>query len=314
MPRNSELSLDDDAANAPQTEPHQAPLSGEDAHIPPRGVIRSLDPKSCSVFNLNGREQGPFNLAKHKRLIENIREHGQQVPVIVRRSSIAGKFQLIAGTRRLRAVEYLNATERKDRQLLAEVRELSDQEAWILAQAENSERTDISTLERARNWKSALHRLFDGNQTKFANSLGVHKSLVSRMLSLANLPEEIIALVANPDTLNVHFAEQLTPRLKDPNREKDLMALAKKFTDLGLKFPPSELANRLLLTPAQAEAFRPVPIKAGYMQKQAVWQIKPNGSVLISVKRVPEELSAKDRRALVKDISAKLTQHLIGAD
>lgn len=314
MPQNSELPLDYDAASAPQTEPRQPPCSGEDDDIPSGGVIRSLDPKSCSVFKLNGREQGPFNLAKHKKLIENIREHGQQVPVIVRRSSTAGRYQLIAGTRRLRAVEYLNGTERRDRQLLAEVRELSDQEAWILAQAENSERTDISTLEKARNWKSALHQLFDGNQTKFAKSLGVNKSLVSRMLTLADMPDEIIALVANPDTLNVHFAAQLAPRLKDPNRGKDLMALAKKFTDLGLQFSTSELAKRLLLTPAQAEAFRPVPIKAGRQEKQAVWQIKPNGSALISVKKVPEELSTKDRRALVKDISAKLTKHLIHTD
>ena len=275
MAQNSELPQDEHAAKEPQAEPPQAPPGGADADYLAAGVIHYLDPKTCSVFDLNGREQGPFNLAKHKKLIESIREHVQQVPVIVRRSSREGRYQLVAGTRRLRAVEHLNAMEREDRQLLAEVRELSDQEAWILAQTENSERTDISNLERARNWKAALHQLFDGNQTKFSRSLGVHKSLVSRMLTLAGMPDEIIALVTNPDTLNVHFAEQLAPRLKDPIRGKDLMALAKQFTDSGLQFSPSELANRLLLTPAQAEAFRPVPIKAGRMEKQAVWRTSP---------------------------------------
>ncbi len=272
------------------------------------GSIIRVDPSLCEIYPLNGRSDTPFDPIANASLIASVRDHGQQVPVIVREFQDAGRFELIAGTRRLGAVRYLRAFDTTVT-LLAEVRELTDQDAWTLAEAENSDRKDICQLERARNWGQALAHLFDGNQSALARALGVDKSVVSRLLALAALPEEILALVTRPETLNVHFAEQLAPSLNDPGRRKELLALAASFADAGVKRPPSELVRRLLLTPAEAEAFRPIPIQAGRYERQAVWQRKPNGMSQLTIRPIPEELSKEDRKALLKRLTAKITEH-----
>ncbi|HWK65714.1 MAG TPA: ParB/RepB/Spo0J family partition protein [Rhizobiaceae bacterium] len=286
--------------------------AGEIVPPPTRRTRMRIAPLQCDVYPLNGRTAVPFDPIANSSLIASIRDHGQQVPVIVRPGREAGRYELIAGTRRLNVVRYLSAFDNTVT-LLAEVRDLTDQAAWTLAQAENADRKDISQLERARNWQLALGQLFEGNQSAFARALRVDKSVVSRMLALAALPEEIHALVARPETLNVHFAEQLAPALNDPQRRKELLALAANFTEVDKKLAPAELVRRLLMTPAEVEAFRPVPIKAGRHDRQAVWQKKPNGTSQLTIRPIPEELSKEDRRALFKDLAARIKEHLAGA-
>lgn len=273
------------------------------------GMIARIDPALCDLCDLNPRARIPFDPATEKPLIDNIRERLQQVPVIVRPGQGAGRYDIVAGTRRYGAVRYLSLFDR-DIRLLAEVRLLSDREAWVLAEAENSDRKDISEYERAKAWEKALDSLFGANQSALAKSLGVDKSVVSRMIALARLPQEIVELVTRPELLRARFAEQMSPALNDTEKRASILAYASNLAEAGQKLAPAELARRLLLSPAEAEASRPVKIAAGRQDSQAIWQRRPNGSCQLTLKPVPEELSAEERKNLLKALTAKLKEHI----
>ena len=287
------------------------PATSENSLRRAPGILKEIDPGLCDPFQLNGRLQSPSNSAAISGLVESIREDGQQVPVVVRAGKTAGRYEIIAGSRRARAVNLINANGvGPQRLLLAEVLDLDDQAAWKLAVAENAERKDISAYERALNLRQALVSLFNDNQSELARSLKVDKSVVSRMIALANLPPEIVALASRPESLNAHTAAQLGPALNDPNRREEILKFAKSTAEAGTKLTSSELVRRLLLSPSDAEKYRPVAIKAGHNARQAVWRLKENGTVQITVRSIPEELSAKDRKALLKEISSKLGEYL----
>ncbi|EDL49923.1 ParB/RepB/Spo0J family partition protein [Erythrobacter sp. SD-21] len=309
MPKNEDLPFADEDVDAEMANTQCETL--ENSMGRSVGILKEIDPDLCDPFQLNGRLQAPIKFSAISGLVESIREDGQQVPVVVRVSSTSGRYEIIAGSRRAKAIRIINANGGgPQRLLLAEVRDLDDKAAWKLASAENAERKDISPYERALNWQQALVSLFENNQAELARSLNVHRSVVSRMIDLANLPQEIVDLVSRPEALSVHTAEKLGPALKDTNRRETILGFARNIADSGKKLSASELVRRLLLSPSEVEKFRPVAMKAGRYDRQAVWQTRPNGSVQIVVRRIPEELSAKDRRALQKEIVSKLAEHL----
>lgn len=86
-----------------------------------------------------------FNKAKLRSLAESMRSGGQIQPLLLRPNpEKAGRYQLIAGERRLRA-----AIEGGIRQLQAVVREISNYDAARLARRENDDREDLSAIEKA---------------------------------------------------------------------------------------------------------------------------------------------------------------------
>jgi len=77
-------------------------------------------------------------------LKESIREGGQQVPILVRRSAKQGRFEIIYGRRRLRACEELGI------RVKANVQDLDDQTALLAKGLENAARRNLSFYEKAR--------------------------------------------------------------------------------------------------------------------------------------------------------------------
>ncbi len=80
-----------------------------------------------------------------ERLKNSIREGGQQVPILVRRSMVAeGRFEAIYGRRRLKACRELNIKVR------ANVQDLDDAKALLAKGLENAARRNLSFYEKAR--------------------------------------------------------------------------------------------------------------------------------------------------------------------
>lgn len=77
----------------------------------------------------------------HKLLVASIREHGQQVPILVRpHPDHEGRYQIAYGRRRLRALKELGQTVR------AIVKPLSNEQLVVAQGQENSARTDLSFI------------------------------------------------------------------------------------------------------------------------------------------------------------------------
>src|SRR5262249_3340938 len=122
-------------------------------------------------------------------LIKSIASHGQQVPILVRpHPHTPGRYQIAYGHRRLRAAIALHLKVR------ALVREMSDTEVVIAQGKENSERRDLTFIERAL---FALHLEDAGfDRATIIAALSVDKTEVARLLSVARaIPAEVIHAV-----------------------------------------------------------------------------------------------------------------------
>jgi len=116
-------------------------------------------------------------------LAESIREKGVIEPVIVRRSGSG--YELIAGERRLRAVQKLGFSE-----IPTIVRQASDQEALELALIENLHREDLNSMDEAKGYER-LQKEFSLTQESLAKKVGKERSTVANSLRLLTLPSEI---------------------------------------------------------------------------------------------------------------------------
>lgn len=125
----------------------------------------------------------------HKLLVASIREHGQQVPILVRpHPDHEGRYQIAYGRRRLRALKELGQTVR------AIVKSLSNEQLVVAQGQENSARTDLSFIEKAL----FAARLEEGgfDRETIMAALSVDKSGLSRLISSAvKIPNDIIEAI-----------------------------------------------------------------------------------------------------------------------
>lgn len=122
-------------------------------------------------------------------LIESIRTHGQQVPVLLRPCpGKPGRYQVAYGHRRIQAASRLGQKVR------AMIRDLSDVELVIAQGKENSERKDLSFIERAVFARHLEERGFD--RATIIAALAVDKAEVARFLSVAHsVPAELVLAI-----------------------------------------------------------------------------------------------------------------------
>ncbi len=127
--------------------------------------------------------------ADHQALVASIKEHGQQVPILVRpHPAKPGRYQVAYGHRRLRALAELS------RPVRAVVKDLSDAELVVAQGQENSARMDLSYIERALFAVAIEDRGFDRNVLMAALSL--EKTQLSRLISIGRaIPLEVIEVV-----------------------------------------------------------------------------------------------------------------------
>ncbi|MEO0387906.1 MAG: plasmid partitioning protein RepB [Pseudomonadota bacterium] len=133
--------------------------------------------------------QGALGLSEIDTLAKSIEDSGQLVPILVRPSPIAkGRYQIAYGHRRWLACRRLG------RPVRAVVRNLSDEDLVLAQGGENSERRDLSFIERAH-FAAALmaHGM---TRTIVGRALGVDKSELTRLLGVAEgLPEGLAARI-----------------------------------------------------------------------------------------------------------------------
>ena len=118
-------------------------------------------------------------------LVDSIRERGQQVPILVRpHPETPDRFQIAYGHRRFRALAQLGRPAR------AVVKALSDEDLVVAQGQENSARTDLSYIERARFALALTNRGFD--RAVVMAALNMEKTQLSRLLSIGRaIPSEV---------------------------------------------------------------------------------------------------------------------------
>jgi ParB family chromosome partitioning protein len=182
-------------------------------------VHEAVDPAICRIWSGHNRDYPALNEESCSDLIASLRAQGkQEVPAIVRRISgdPSYRFEVICGARRHWCVSWLRAHDYPDFKFVVEPRELTDEEAFRIADLENRSRKDLSDHERAVDYARAVERYYGGNQQRMAERLQVTKSWLSRYLDLARLPIEILACFTNPHVIGISHAAIIAPLLNQP--------------------------------------------------------------------------------------------------
>lgn len=120
---------------------------------------------------------------KLEDLKSSIKEKGVLQPILVR--SKDGHYEVVAGERRLRAARAIGMEE-----VPVIVKEVSDQEALVLALVENIQREELNPIEEAQAFKRLIEE-FQYTQDKVAEAVGKDRSTISNLLRLLKLPAEI---------------------------------------------------------------------------------------------------------------------------
>jgi ParB family chromosome partitioning protein len=203
----------------------------------------------------------------------SIKASGLLQPIVVR-ATADGKWQLVAGERRLRAVTRLGWTH-----VPVVVRDFDDRAMLTLALVENLQRADLNPLEEAEGYQRLIDE-FGLTQQQVADVVGKDRTSITNLLRVLTLQPAVKQLLERGE-ISAGHARALLP-IKDEARQLDL---AKEIVDRHLSVRGVEARARA----ACAEAGNPVRAPSS---SPAVQAIDP------ATKRIEEQL----RRHLQTDV------------
>lgn len=171
-------------------------------------------------------------------LVQSLHQHGQQVPILVRpHPDHAGRFQAAYGHRRMRAAARLGLP------VKALIKPLTDAELILAQGKENSERRDLSFIERALFAQALIERGFERSTVQ--DALSLHKAEMTRFLQVAAaIPEQIIRAIGPAPKVGRPRWMQLADVLRDKLQLKQAQRI---ITDSDFKDAETDLRFQHLL-------------------------------------------------------------------
>ncbi|SEN42679.1 chromosome partitioning protein, ParB family [Mesobacillus persicus] len=155
-----------------------------------------------------------FDDEKIEELARTIHTHGVIQPIVIREFE-NGKYEIIAGERRWRAMKKLGWDE-----VPAIINNLSDAETASVALIENLQREELSPIEEAIAYGKLLE-IHSLTQEALAQRLGKGQSTVANKLRLLKLPQEVQDALLNK-LISERHARSLIP-LKNPEKQVQLL-------------------------------------------------------------------------------------------
>ena len=175
-------------AGAPKTD---TPVPAEETPAAASAVPENPTEISVEVIAPNRfQPRREFDEAALEELRESIARHGILQPLSVRAVG-DGKYELIAGERRLRAARLAGRAT-----VPVVVRTASDAEMAEMALIENIQREDLNPIEEARAYEQLLTK-FRLSQEELARRVARSRSAIANSVRLLRLAEEVQAFIAN---------------------------------------------------------------------------------------------------------------------
>jgi ParB family chromosome partitioning protein len=214
-------------------------------------VIVELDPALIDNSFISDRMEGS---EEHFAVFrELIRQHGQSVPILVRpHPREPERYEVAFGHRRLRAARDL------DLKVKAVVRPLTDEQLVIAQGQENSGRTDLTFIERAR----FAARLEDRKFTRevIMASLNVDKAALSRLIAVATrVPTLVIDAIGPAPAIGRVRWQELSDLLQEDDRRGRAFEIVKSpafgAMDTDRRFEAVAAGVRASVTRTRGEAW-----------------------------------------------------------
>lgn len=267
-------------------------------------TLHWVSPGECAMWEHHNRAYDLLNEDNCRDLIDGIKSQGrQEFPAIVRRRKGQGaKYEVICGARRHFAISWLQRNNYPNFKYLIELRDLTDEEAFRLADIENRDREDISDYERATDYAKALSSYYQGKQKVMAERLEVSESWLSRYLQLAKLDVPIVKAFPNIREIKELYARQLKPLMKTSEGRSNVLAAARQIAQAQEE---ARQSGSPMLDAAQVLA----KLKGAQSKpKPKAQAVKTYGKALKCTERAgvvtlsfPKELDAKTLKALLAD-------------
>ncbi len=207
-------------------------------------VIVELDP--ALIDNSFVLDRMEATEAQNAAFREIIRRHGQTVPILVRpKPSNPDRYEVAFGHRRLRAARELGIKVR------SVVRPLTDEELVVAQGQENSGRTDLTFIERARFAARLEDRGF--SREIIMTALNVDKAALSRLIAVATrIPLAVIEAIGPAPAYGRVRWQELTEKLEGEGVRARALAIvaAPDFTQRDTDARFEALMQRLRAEPA----------------------------------------------------------------
>jgi ParB/RepB/Spo0J family partition protein len=160
-----------------------------------------------------------YDPAKLQELTESVREHGVNTPIELRPGKEKGRYEVVAGHRRLKAAQAVGLA-----QIPAIVKDTTPEEAAVHQVIENIQREDLRPMEEARGFLLLTQPSKDGKAPakytveQLAPLIDKSVGYVYRTLKLLELPKAIIDKIENGEMTPAHGHQLL--RIHPDQREK----------------------------------------------------------------------------------------------
>ncbi len=158
----------------------------------------SIDsPEKTSTLRLSeieprrGQPRKVFEAEALAQLADSIAVNGLIQPIVVREREGSDFYQIIAGERRWRAAKMAGLSE-----VPVVILEADDRKVAEYALIENIQREDLSPIEEAQGYKSLIEE-YNLTQEQVAKQVGKSRAAVTNSMRLLDLPEDVLALVAD---------------------------------------------------------------------------------------------------------------------
>jgi ParB family chromosome partitioning protein len=173
----------------PHPAPHAHSEEGTSQPAPAANGHAVLDVPTAEIMRSPWQPRQNFNEETLHELAESIKANGVIQPLICRRNA-EGRYELIAGERRLRA-----SIEARIAKVPVILVDAEDRRAAEMAIIENIQRQDLNVIEEAEGYRS-LSETFHLTQQDVADRVGKARASVANALRLLELPDEVKQLIS----------------------------------------------------------------------------------------------------------------------
>ena len=248
-----------------------------------RSTIVWLPAEDIAPNPVQPRKQ--FDEKALEELSRSIQNYGILNPLTVR--CRGGKYELVAGERRLRAAKLAGL-----REVPCILLDVNMEDASLIALIENLQRRDLDFIEEAIGL-SRLIRMFGMSQEEAAKRIGKSQSAVANKLRLLKLPRDVLENLRSYGLSERHGRALL--RLDDPNAQR--MALEYIAANALTVAAAEEYVESLLQKESAPEPDRPEPKRALILKDVRVFlnslnrslDLMKQGGIDAGVRRVETE-------------------------
>lgn len=204
----------------------QAPIGDKKENLSRgHGAMEVLQISVSSILPFQNQARRKFEEKDIRALANSIEEVGITTPLLVMKTPIHGKFQVINGERRLRAAKLIKLE--KVPCIVTEDQDKSE----LIAIIDNIQRADLHPIELAGAYSSLVKN--HGDKKTISQKIGVGYSAFVETLRLNELPEEIKSYLLNND-IRARAIFRKILKIDSLDMMKECLGIIKKEKNGGL--------------------------------------------------------------------------------